>query len=233
MVSVTDNEIDAQCDSVTVAEGAQPVPDNAVTGHTEHGLTWLAEEGRWRLRVHRPLVGYRYEMYWPLPTIPTSATIRNDTRGWRRALLDLERGLRDGTPSAAAHAAQQVFDELTRDFSTLLSGGIPDHRYVATLFVYDEALLALRPVLSRKSWSATWVKHELPYPVGRRAGRCRFPAATHHRLVRCAGTIAVGAAMEVPVRPRWKTKGRSTRSSPFRCTTTRACNRPPPGTQSG
>jgi len=166
MVSPSDYEIDPEYDTVKVDDDAQPVPDDALTGYTVQGLTWLAAERRWRLKVRRPMVGCRYEIYWPLPATPADPEIRSQTRGWRDTLLALELRLRTGSPSAPAQAAVQVFDELTRDLSTMLSGSGGDQRYAAALFVYDQALLVLRPVLSRRSWADTPVRHDFHIPLG-------------------------------------------------------------------
>jgi predicted phosphodiesterase len=166
MINLTDYKIDPQCDSVEVADDAQPIPDEALTGHVAQGLTWLAEEGRWRLRIRRPMVGYCYEMYWPLPDTPLDPTVRNDTRGWRDTLLEMERQLRDGKTPLPAHPAWQVFDELTHSLCAMLSGSVRDRRYAASLFVYDETSLALRPALSRKSWAETPFKHDFDIQLG-------------------------------------------------------------------
>lgn len=111
----------------------------------EERLSFDLSTGRWQITIRRPIVGYRYRLYWALPRSPRPAEpVAAQTQQWREALL----AMADRTvPADRDVKAAEKFAELADLFRRELGSGLVDEATNVSLFVYDAKELAVRPVL--------------------------------------------------------------------------------------
>jgi hypothetical protein len=161
-----DYDIQPDCHNAIIPGGADWVDDPVMTRHIETGLTYLATSGTWRLTVERPMVGYRYQLRWPLPDPVPPEPVPTKTQAWRKSLLTMGQIFHSPRRTPPVDAAMRVFHQLSDGLIGMLAGGEPDERLITALFAYDDTALALRPVLSRKSWSEAPINPAFCVPLG-------------------------------------------------------------------
>ena len=138
--------------NIDIPKGTIFTDDQAMKTHVEAGLTYLTAERIWQLTIERPVVGYSYRLNWPLPGGAPAEPVPSHTRAWRRTLLAMGERCRHA-PTPQDLLARDVFRKLAAYLAKSLGGREVAAPWIVTLFAYDEDATALRPVLSRKSWS--------------------------------------------------------------------------------
>jgi 3',5'-cyclic AMP phosphodiesterase CpdA len=149
-------------------------------------LSYHAPTSTWTLEIDRPLVGYQYALRWKLrddaPNQKLAGRkrwqrwqrITGETEGWRRALLNLGSRIDTKATGAADDDAIKQFDLLCRTLQHIVCRGGFEEKWTIALFVYDSDKLALRPVLSRHSWSGEQMPRTFEMPYGDGVGGAAF-----------------------------------------------------------
>ncbi|WP_158801079.1 metallophosphoesterase [Acidisoma sp. L85] len=156
--------------------GNAELPDTPVrydedTGEAETSrLVYDRVSERWSATIRRPMVGYRYRIYWPLPNEELSEGISGQTQQLREALLGMvDRAV--ATPRD--DKARSMFALLAEEFRKRLGSGMNGESTNVSLFVYDPVRLAVRPVFWEDSLHSTpgWKDFVIPLGDGI-AGAC-------------------------------------------------------------
>ena len=107
------------------------------------GLGYDPDSGHWRVTIRRPIVGYRYRIYWPLPGDQPNEGVFGQTQQWRETLLAMADRV---APSSRDQEARSTFALLAAEFRKRLGSGMNGERANVSLFVYDPERLSVRPV---------------------------------------------------------------------------------------
>ena len=78
LIASSEYAIDPVGDNADIPEPPKPAPDPGLAGYVRNGLTFLGDEGVWRLNVRRPMVGY----------LPLNRSESKERRGADEALLN-------------------------------------------------------------------------------------------------------------------------------------------------
>jgi hypothetical protein len=160
--------------------------DEEVQEEEQQELRYDAPTSTWTLEIDRPLVGYQYALRWKLrddapdPTIVSTERwlewqrITGQTEGWRRALLNIGGGIHGKATEPGDDEAIKQFDLLCTTLKLDVCRGGRDEKWTIALFIYDSEELALRPVLSRHSWSAEQLPRSFTMPYGDGVGGAAF-----------------------------------------------------------
>jgi 3',5'-cyclic AMP phosphodiesterase CpdA len=142
--------------------------DPDLQGEEEQRLRYDAPTRTWCLDIDRPVVGCTYDLRWKLPRYPFKSGIAGTTREWQRGLLRLAGRIAGAT--ALSDTDKKVIEEFNSLLETLevdiRDKNMPDERRTTALFVYDADELALRPVLSHRSWTGELLGLDFAIPLG-------------------------------------------------------------------
>ncbi|PZU94503.1 MAG: hypothetical protein DI527_02655 [Chelatococcus sp.] len=155
-----DYKIDAAGDA-TFQGDASWSGDVEITDHERGNLHFDPVRGVWKAVIDSPMVGYDYRIAWRTPDVPLDKPVKADVLHQRRVLLDALDAEADNAPAMASFAV------LARDLVHLFGQGGRAERHCVELFVYDSLKVALRPVLSVRSWSTMPMRKDFAIPLGR------------------------------------------------------------------
>ncbi|MGK9339804.1 metallophosphoesterase family protein [Sinorhizobium meliloti] len=139
--------------------------DPAMTKHESSYLHFDARSEAWLLRVDRPLVGYEYQLQWRIPTDQADATIRGEVRHLRETLLEAFHRQEAGGASWPSTVIE-TFSLLARELERLFGRGSKNEHRSVDFLVYDGQEVALRPVLSKRTWTSKPHNSNLVIPLG-------------------------------------------------------------------
>lgn len=142
------------------------VIDPKVQEEEKQGLRYEAPTNTWILEVNHPLVGYQYSLRWKVPGDVPDAQIVGNTLEWQRRLLSLGDRIDRASTSDKDGRAIHQFELLCRTLGIEVCCGGPEEKWIVVLFVYDTERLALRPILSRRSWTADGLPRSFEVPYG-------------------------------------------------------------------
>jgi hypothetical protein len=158
--------------------GVNPDTDEAAFPRTPEDLvvdpdltaeeqTKLSFDGTWRLRVEQPVVSYLYQIRWRLPGDAPHVRIAGPTRTFRKLLLAIGSRLAASKEIEMDMKCRQAFGGLCRDIvGQLRALEDPEEKLVMAMFIYDSAAVAVRPVLSWRSWRDDPLPFEFTIPLG-------------------------------------------------------------------
>ncbi|MBY5625931.1 metallophosphoesterase family protein [Rhizobium leguminosarum] len=142
------------------------VVDPGVQDEEGQGLRYEAPTGTWILEINRPLVGYQYSIRWKIPGDIQNARISGNTREWQRRLLNLGNRADEAATGERDREAIRQFELLCSTLEVEICHGGSDEKWVVALFVYDSEKLALRPILSKRSWADDGLPRSFEVPHG-------------------------------------------------------------------
>lgn len=142
------------------------VIDAKVQEEEKQGLRYEAPTNTWILEVSHPLVGYQYSLRWRVPGDVPNAEIAGNTREWQRRLLNLGDRIDGASIGDKDGRAIHQFELLCRTLEIEVCCSGPEEKWIVVLFVYDPERLALRPVLSQRSWTADGLPRSFEIPYG-------------------------------------------------------------------
>lgn len=153
--------MDASGDAIFPGDGDW-VDDPKMTDHDAANLHMDPRSALWRLTVNRPIVGYLYQLIWSIPgdqpDIPVRAEVIHQRDTLLRTLLSTEQ-----MPPAEV---SNTFNVLATEMHRLFGRGNRGERWSVEFFAYDKLALALRPVLSRRSWTTAPMRKDFVIPLG-------------------------------------------------------------------
>lgn len=157
-------KMDANGDAI-FSEESEWIVDPAMTKYESSFLQHDARSEVWRLQIERPLVGYEYQLQWRLPNENVEAAIRGEVRHQRQIVLEAfhwQEAGGAGWPAIVTDTFSLLSDELERMFGR---GSKNEYRCVE-FQVYDSKEVALRPVLSKRTWTSKPHNSSFVIPLG-------------------------------------------------------------------
>lgn len=130
---------------VAVADGLQEAPvrdeeafirDEDITAHEQPGLTML-DDNLWQLKIERPLVGYKYVVYWELPDERASHDIAHGTKKYHDTLFDYRTRLMNDSLSEADKKCRDEMDLLYEDLHKKFASQERNEGFAAALMSFD------------------------------------------------------------------------------------------------
>jgi 3',5'-cyclic AMP phosphodiesterase CpdA len=121
----------------------------------------------WSVTIVQPMVGYNYQMRWPLLRDSIDQEIQDDVLAWREILLDATRlAAEQPQPPPQYQNALAAFDALRQAIETLLAAGDRAEKRGVELFVYDGSGLRLIPVFNYRSWTPDPLRADFDIALG-------------------------------------------------------------------
>lgn len=151
---------------------SEMVYDAEITKHESAGLHRLGS-GLWQLRVEMPLVGYRYEIRWPLPNHSAGPAVAGVTEMYQMNLRDYSDMRRIGDDSRIVKKCRAQFQALYDGLFDKYRSPDPKEKFTVTLMAYDPQAKDLYIVDGVRSWDAP-LSWDFRLPLGHGLGGAAF-----------------------------------------------------------
>jgi 3',5'-cyclic AMP phosphodiesterase CpdA len=147
------------------SETTEWIEDQDMTAHEAENLRFEPESGLWRLKLKFPMVGYNYRIEWDVPGEQSSPTILADVLHQRKTFLDYADEVVQAKKTWPI-SGKKAFDVLADLLGSLFGRMKGNEKRSTEFFVYDTSALALRPVLSHRTWTNRPMRPDFIIPLG-------------------------------------------------------------------